>query len=274
MNQPRGWCPRFACALVCICATWSAGVMAQEPARAPASGRDVLERMHAAYAGRWYAQLAFVQHTTLIRADGVRDTATWYESLKGPALLRIDLGAPTAGRGVVFTADSTYRFQGDTLAAATNDGNPFLPLIMGVYLQPVDVTVRAIAHHGVDVSHMHRAQWRGRAVYVVGTSAQGDTTTPQFWVDAERLLLVRMILGLGANRLADISVDGYVQVDGGWLATRITMSMGGTPRQLEEYTEWSTRAPVPDSLFDRKRWVTGGHWATLPRRAPDWARHP
>src|SRR6266576_3387843 len=67
----------------------------------PHDGRDILERMHAAYAGRWYSSLAFVQRTTLVRAGGQHDTATWYESLKGPDLLRIDFGDPAAGRGAI-----------------------------------------------------------------------------------------------------------------------------------------------------------------------------
>ncbi len=57
--------------------------------------------MHTAYAGRWYTSIAFVQKTTLVRPGGQRDTATWYESLKGPNLLRIDFGDPAAGRGAI-----------------------------------------------------------------------------------------------------------------------------------------------------------------------------
>src|SRR5438094_559000 len=83
---------------------------------------------------------------------GVRDSATWYESVKGPNLLRIGLGDPSAGRGVVYTAESSFVFRDGKLASSSADGNPFLPLIMGVYLQPVEETERQLAHHGVDVS--------------------------------------------------------------------------------------------------------------------------
>lgn len=234
-------------------------------------GRGVLGRMHAAYAGRWYQSLAFVQHTTFIRPDGTRDTVTWYESLKGPDLLRIDFGAPTAGRGGIFTAESSFVFRDGKLFRSGAEGNPFLPVLMGVYLQPVEQTVRGLAHHGIDVAKMHRAVWEGRPAFVVGAANAADSVMPQFWVDAERLVVVRMRVppAPGAPPM-DIRIDDYVPVGGGWLGTRIAISLNGAPRQLEEYTEWSTQAPIADALFDRQQWVTASHWAMGERTGSIW----
>ena len=67
-------------------------------------------------------------------------------------------------------------------------------------------------------------------------------------------------------------VDDYQQVGDGWLGTRVTISREGAPVQVEEYTEWSTGVAIPDSLFERRRWVTGGHWASAARPAPLWKR--
>jgi hypothetical protein len=113
-------------------------------------GRTILERMHKEYADRWYPSIAFVQKTTLVRETGQRDTSTWYESLKGPNLLRIDIGA----------------------------------------------------------------------IYVVGAAA-GDSTKPQFWVDAERLVVVRSFALLPPDdllRLPEVSVlvprqDGQKRIE-------------------------------------------------------------
>src|SRR5215468_1638628 len=60
----------------------------------PRDGRAVLERMHTAYAGKWYATLAFVQRTLHPKPDGGQDTSTWYESFKGANQMRIDFGDP------------------------------------------------------------------------------------------------------------------------------------------------------------------------------------
>src|SRR4051812_49040159 len=79
---------------------------------APKSGTDLLQRMHDAYAGKWYSSLRFVQKTTVYRPDGTTTHATWYESLRHTdatgTQLRIDIGDPTAGMGMLYTADSTW----------------------------------------------------------------------------------------------------------------------------------------------------------------------
>lgn len=235
-------------------------------------GYRVLARMHAAYAGKWYSSIVFVQKTSLVRANGTRDTTTWYESLKGPDLLRIDFGEPKAGRGVIFTAESSFVFRDGRLSRSAAEGNPFLPLVMGVYLEPVDVAARGAVHHGFDLTKAHRAMWAGKPVYVVGAASDADTAAAQFWVDVDRLLVVRMRVPVSPGGAPlDIRLDDYVPVEGGWLATRVTIARAGTPVQLEEYTEWSDGVAVPDSLFARKRWVTGGHWVGRPR-GTGWVR--
>jgi hypothetical protein len=263
---------RFLALIVLGLTTQRLAAQARSP-NDPATGTAVLERMHAAYAGRWYTMLAFVQKTTFMKPGGERDTATWYESFKGPDNMRIDFGDPRAGRGILFTAESSFAFREGQRARAGAEGNPFLPLVMGVYLQPVAATVRGASHHGFDVTKAHRAAWDGRPVYVVGAATPADSTAPQFWVDADRLVVVRVRVPMRSGAgLLDIRLDGYVPLGGGWLATRVSIAFEGKPLQLEEYTEWSDGVAIPDSLFERARWVSGGHWAGGPRSAPLWHR--
>ena len=86
---------------------------------APRSGIEVLQRMHDAYAGKWYSTLRFVQKTTVHRPDGTTTHATWDESLRHTDArgteLRIDVGDPTAGTGMLYTADSTWRMRAGKL---------------------------------------------------------------------------------------------------------------------------------------------------------------
>src|SRR3954468_21965242 len=82
---------------------------------APKSGTEVLQRMHDAYAGKRYPTLRFVQKTTVYRPDGTATHATWYETLRHTEArgteLRIDIGDPAAGMGMLYTADSTWRMR-------------------------------------------------------------------------------------------------------------------------------------------------------------------
>lgn len=237
----------------------------------PASGRDVLERMHRMYEGRWYRTLAFVQMTTFVRPGGARDTSTWFESILGADQLRIDIGNPANGRGILFTADSTFRYRDGVVQRATAEGNPFLPVIQGVYLQPVDVTIRQLAHHHVDAAKSYVATWQGRQVWVVGASSADDTTSGQFWVEPERLVAVRMMLPTQPGQPGiDVHLKDYVPVGRAWLATTIDILQNGQPVQLEEYTAWTTGIQLPEALFNRQRLVTEGHWANQPRTTPLW----
>lgn len=246
-------------ALVCMTSSASA-----QPT--PKSGEEVLRRMHDAYAGKWYRTLTFVQKTTRYRPDGTTTVSTWFESLQqagpGQTRLRIDFGDPSAGNGVLYTADSTSRFSTGKLTTAQSGGNEFLPMIEGVYMQPIPRTIDELKQTGVDMSQVRNGEWHGRRAWVVGTTSAADTTSPQFWIDVERNVVVRMIIIPAPNAgPMDIHLDGYVPLANGWLATKVAMSANGKPVQTEEYSEWKANVELPSSLFDPTAWTTTPHWA-------------
>jgi hypothetical protein len=237
-------------------------------AQQPKDGTAVLERMRAAYEGKWYHTLTFVQKTTSTRQDGTKNVTTWYESLRHTSAngvqLRIDVGDPNAGNGVLYTPDSSWRVREGKLVAANASGNEFLPLIEGVYVQPIAQTVREIKKMNVDLSSVRAAEWRGRPVWVVGASTASDTTSPQFWVDQKQNVVVRAIVRFSPTVLADIDLGGYVNVGAAMLATKIVLSVGGKVFQDEEYSDWKVDVPLPAALFDIASWNTAPHWAKKP----------
>jgi hypothetical protein len=244
-----------------LCCTASVQLIAQTPR----DGNAALERMKAAYEGKWYHTLIFGQKTTQIRGDGKAVESTWHESLRHTAAtgvqLRIDMGDLAAGNGVLYTTDSSWRVQKGALSRTSADGNEFLPLIEGVYVQPVSKTAAEIANMHVDLSRVHAGAWRERPVWIVGASAASDTTSPQFWVDQARNVVVRAILRPDAKTTLDISLDGYEAVGPAWLATKISMAVNGKTIQTEEYYDWKTNVDLSPALFDVKTWTTAPHWA-------------
>jgi hypothetical protein len=221
--------------------------------------------MRSAYAGKWYHTLTFTQKTTFHRPDGVKEQ-TWYETLshtpKGTQL-RIDMGDLAAGNGVVFTPDSTFPVRGGKPMPPRGTGNEFLPLIEGVYVQPVAKTVQELSQMKVDMSKVRTGTWEGKPVWIVGAASAPDTTSVQFWVDTDRKLLVRMMIRPTETQPPlDVHLGNYVRVgNGAWLATKITMSQGGKPVQDEEYSGWKVDVPVDPALFDIAQWTTAKHWA-------------
>ena len=247
--------------VVAVLALLSVRATAQRRPLPPNLGTSVLEEMRAAYAGRWYSTLTFTQKTTLHRPAGTVEQ-TWYESLRHTpehgTQLRIDIGDPAAGNGTLYTADSAWIVRGGAVTAIRAHGNEFLPLIEGVYMQPVDRTVRELAPMNVDLTKVRAAKWRARPAWVVGASEASDSTSPQFWIDVERKVVVRIILHADAQSpLIDVDLGGYERLAGGWLATRILIKINGTLAQEEVYRDWKANIPLPDSLFDPARWKQG-----------------
>ena len=248
----------------------SAAVQAQA---APKTGAEVLQRMHDAYAGKWYRTLTFVQKTTRYGKDGTPAVSTWFESLRqvrpGTTQLRIDVGNPSAGNGMLYTADSTWRLRAGQVASTAGSGNEFLPLIEGVYMQPVSNTIEQLRPTNVDMRRVTSGKWNDKAVWVVGTTSAADTTSPQFWIDAERNVVVRMILAPASNTgTMDIRLGGYEPLGGGWLATKVDMLVGGSPVQTEEYSEWKANVDLSAAMFDPATWTTAPHWAAGRPKTP------
>lgn len=234
-------------------------------AQQPANGRAVLQQMHSAYDGKWYKTLTFVQRTVFHRPDGSTNTQMWYEAVSGASNLRIDRDSATSGNGTLYSGDSTFIVRNGVVTARNGNGNPFMPLIMGVYLQPVERTAEELAKHGMNLAKVSRNSWRGRPVWVVGSDAPADTTSPQFWIDTERLVLVRMMIRTGSGAVLDVDVDGYERVANAWLGTKIIMRANGRPTQEEYYQDWKVDVELDPALFDPAKWGTARHWV---RRSP------
>jgi hypothetical protein len=234
------------------------------PAQQPRNGVEVLQRMHDTYAGKWYHTLTFWQTTTMYRKAGTQ-VQTWYESLRYTpatgAQLRIDTGEPAEGNGTLNTADSGWSMRAGKLVRTDANGNPFLPIIEGVYMQPVSVTTRQIAALGIDTLKATTAMWQGKSVTVIGSASASDTISSQLWIDPAKMVAVRALLILAPNRPPyDIHLDQYEKTGHGWLATKVSMFVNGQPVQVEEYHDWKTDVTLDRGLFDPATWSSAKHW--------------
>ena len=236
---------------------------AMQTSTVPASGVELLTRMHDAYNGKWPRTITFVQRTILTRPNGVVDTTTWYEALKSPDRLRIDIGNPSQGNGALYTTDSLYVVRGGKVTRTIPSGNPFLPFVAGVYDQPVDTTLRQLASWKFDLSKIRADVWEGAPVFVVGANSATDLDSPQFWVEREHLQPVRFLVKLSPAPDAkpnDIRLQKYVPVGGGWLATRVEIRDGAIVRQAEEYSDWKADVPLSNDFFVAEKWSETPHW--------------
>ena len=233
------------------------------PPPPPRDGLALLNRMRDSYLGKWFRTVTFTQLTTQYRPNGVIDTTTWYEALLSPDRLRIDFGDIKNGNGVIYTADSQYVVREGKVTRTAAQGNPFLPFVAGVYAQPIDATLKQIAPYQFNLTRLRTDTWENRPVYVVGSSAATDTTSPQFWVDQERLVAVRMIVAFNPATpadVADIWLMDYRPVSGGWLAVKVDIRHGGQVVQKEEYSDWRGNVDLPRDFFVAEKWSAVPHW--------------
>jgi len=220
------------------------GLLALTTIQAANAGEQVIRDAYARYEGTWFRSLTFVQKTTF--ADG--RVETWYESLALPGQLRIDYAPAEAGRAVIFRNDSLYAYRGGVLQGAQGRAHPLLIVLYDLHAQDPALTIAALRTLGFDLSKVHRTQWQGDSVIVVGAAA-GDTTSRQVWFDAGRLIAVRLIEP-GPQGLADTRIGGYAAVGPWWHERDITFRVNGKVTVREEYTDVQVDAPLPASVFE------------------------
>jgi hypothetical protein len=227
----------------------------------PSDGVDILRAMHDRYATTWYKTLTFSQTTTITLPNGGTLVQQWLEAGKFPGRLRID--TDTAGRGgVIYAGDSVYRFVSGRLAGATADMNELLILGFDVYTQPVRRTADILSKRGIDLSKISRATWEGRPVYIIGAPAT-DTASKQFWIDADRLLFVRLLETVrtqSGSRRFDYRFERYVPRGGGWVAEEVVGLRDGKPSLHEVYANVQVEVRLDDALFDPSQWSTFTPW--------------
>lgn len=231
---------------------------------APTTGVDVIEAMKAKYDGSWYETLTFVQTTIQYRPDGQADSTIWYEGIQIPGQLRIDVESPTSGNGMLFRSDSLYMLRNGAVEASGPTMHPLLILGFDVYGQPVDDTVTKLDSIGFDLSRMHTSTWQGRDSYVIGTDQEGDFSAPQFWVDAERMVFVRLTqrVGQDLSRLQEIVFDNYTELDGGWIAKEVRFSLDSTVTMIERYADIETGAEFAEGFFHPAQFMNAEHWSS------------
>jgi hypothetical protein len=231
-------------------------------ASAPAitTGEDVVRAMHDRYGDAWYRTLRFRQTVVRTAADGSRPPdETWLEHLAIPGLLRIDQASDYDGNGVVYAGDSLFVFRDGALARSVAQRNPLLVLGFDVYRQPVERTVAVLAREGFDLSAVRSDRWQDRDVWVVGAPA-GDLHTPQFWVDAERLVFVRLLrpTGQDGSSTQDIRFDDYRPLANAWISPTVRFLVDDAEVMREEYFDVEADVELPDGLFDPARWGESG----------------
>lgn len=227
----------------------------------PKDGKDVLARMHAAYAGKWYRTLTFVQKTSY--PDG--RVEIWHEALSFPGLLRIDVEPVDSGKTILFRADSIYEYENRAVKSSAPMVHPLMVLGFDVYFQPTEEIARKLTGLNFDLTKVREDRWQGRPVWVVGAIAD-SALSREFWVDQERLVFVRMVQAAprradqptGKRNVAEILFNNYEKLGNGWVAPEVVFLNNGERVMLEEYSDMRADVPLDADLFAGGDWKRAG----------------
>jgi hypothetical protein len=246
--------PLVLCALTLSVAS-SSFADASTPATSPKNGEELIALMRDRYAGRWYKTLTFVQKTTF--PDG--RVETWYEALELPGKLRIDIAPLDSGKTLLFRSDSLYVFEQKKLRTSEPFVHPLMVLGFDVYQVPASETVQKLRNLKFNLSKLHQTSWQGRPTYVVGAEP-GDTTSPQFWIDAERLYFVRSFEPSKKNPavINETRFERYIPLAGGWLEMEVLFLANGEQKVKEEYSNPKANVRLDPAIFDPRAWKAPG----------------
>ena len=214
----------------------------------------LLRAMHDRYGSTWYDTLTFTQKSTTYNADGTTKVETWYEAALLPGKLRIDIGPPAEGHAYFMVDGNATVFEKGKDPRSRLLVNLLLVLGFDVYKQSPETTLKIIQSQKIDTSRFHEGTWEGRPVYVVGAE-KGDTKSPQFWIDKERLLFVRLFEPARANPADtdDIRFVNYQPLSGTWIAARVEIWNEAKLVFSEDYSDIKANPKLDAALFDPKQ---------------------
>lgn len=220
----------------------------------PKDGKELIAQMRQRYVGKWYRTVTFTQKTTL--PDKVE---TWYEALELPGKLRIDVAPLDSMKAILFRNDSIYQVEGGQLKDSAAFVHPLMVLGFDVYEDPAEKTIEKLEKLKFDLSKLYQTTWRGRSTYVVGATP-GDTTSPQFWIDAQRLYFVRSFepSRKDPSIINETRFDKYIRLGGGWLEMEVVFLANGEQRVKEEYSKAKANVKLDPAIFEPHPWTAPG----------------
>ncbi len=234
------------CALVALCDARAEGF---------SNGEALVRAMHARYVGKWYPRLKLEQDVTYYRDGKPERHEVWNELLELPGKVRSTIGDAKDGNAEIYVTDTVYYVEKGKVVRQKKAVHTVLLLGFDVYVHPPEKTIQTLESDGMNLGVIRADTWQGRPVWVVGAQS-GDNTTPQFWIEQERLLLVRAVRKSASGFLVDVQIGGYEPLGGGWVATEFAFYRDGQPFITEKYRSYSVPESIDPATFDASSFKT------------------
>jgi hypothetical protein len=210
--------------------------------------------MRRAHPSRELRSLSFAIHTTEYRAGStVALHSRAYAAL--PGRMRVDALPVSRRTGYVRNRQQLVVFEKGRRVASTNRIDLATLLAFDVFAQSIDTTIMWLDAAKVRIGLLRSDKLDGQRTWVVG-AAKGDNTSPQFWVDAERWRVVRVIQRdpRSPRRISDVRFTDYTEVLDVPVPTRIVVYRDGALVQEQAISNVTANPSLPSRAFDLGRW--------------------
>ena len=235
----------------------------QEPApeQAPQPGitssKQLIAEMHDKYADNWYHTLRFSQSNTFYTQSGGEQKSRWVENLSVPGRLRIDFEPLKEKSGLLILNNRVTTFDNGRKVNTRRSIQGILTLTADVYAIPPAITARRLDSLAIDLSKFREDKLDKKRVYVIGGD-KDDFESSQVWIDADRLVLLRLIQREKRGDrtiVTDTRVGQYKDIDGYPVAHEFVSLRDGKPYFKEEYEDVRVNESIPAVVFDPSRWA-------------------
>ncbi len=232
------------------------------PEEAPAlkitSSRDLIREMHDRYADNWYRTLRFSQSNTFYTQSGGEQKSRWVENLVVPGKLRIDFEPLRSKSGLLILNNKVTTFDNGKRVDTRRSIQAILTLTSDVYAIPAAITARRLDSLQINLAKFREDRLDKKRVYVIGGD-KDDLESSQAWIDADKLILVRLIQREKRGDrvlVTDTRVGQYKDVEGYPVAHEFISLRDGKPFFREVYENVRVNEPIAPSVFDPSKWTS------------------
>lgn len=217
-------------------------------------GNDVIAAMRDHYAGgKWYKNLTFTQDAIFYKDGKEVKKEQWHEALQSPGNLIIKMDSMNSSNGVLFSDKKVFNIKD----GKASEPRPFIHdlLLVGFdpyFLKPYE-TAHLLDSLGYDLKQLHEDVFEGRKVYVVG-AAKGDEKSNQFWIDAERWYMHRIIYKK-RGQVQDVVFADYTNMNNNWVAQKVIFKANGVLQLEEKYYNIRFPKELSPDLFQPEKFM-------------------
>jgi len=197
-----------------------------------ADGKELVNAMYDKYEGKWYRYFTFSQEMEFYRNDSVIKREVWHEAY-APGSLVIRFGAKNSRNGRLYRDFTVHSFHEGQAPQQSPRVHELLLVGLDIYFLKPERTVKILDSLGYNLSKIREDDFGGRRVYVVGAD-KGDERGRQFWIDAERLYMHRIVY-TQKEKTNDVVFGDYTKIDGNWIAKTIIFKTDGKLSLIEKY---------------------------------------